>query len=120
MMDSPDVVGTGKDVEVPDVRGSGPRGSYAVGGDRASRHFFEGFRDGGLVFRVALEGDGDVWTKVASSRGGGVRASDLELRLDVELGALKCVGRGERGARKLARDEQKSVNGEGCVVGECT
>ena len=52
-----------------------------------------------------MEGDGDVWSKVARSGGGGERAPDLEFRLDVELSALKCVGGGERGASKLASDE---------------
>ena len=50
VMHCPDVEGTWEDVEVPDIRGSGPRGTYAAGSDRAGRHFFEGFGDGGLVF----------------------------------------------------------------------
>ena len=42
----PDVVSTWKDVEVPDVGGSGPGRSDAVRGDGAGGHFFKWFCNG--------------------------------------------------------------------------
>ena len=63
-----------------------------------------------------MEGNGNVWSKVSGSRGGGAWAPEMKFSLDIELSALESVSGWERGACELVCDKEEGIDRVGLIA----